>query len=57
MLGAVARTYARPIEIVMRATFYFDFHVSDAYVFGQSTSVKISTSPPLLDDRVHVRAL
>jgi len=37
VLGAVASTYARPTEIVMRAKlFYFDFHVSDAYVFGQS---------------------
>ena len=26
--GAVPRTYARPIEIVMGANFLFDFHVS-----------------------------
>jgi hypothetical protein len=27
--------YARPIEIVIRPKFYFDFHVSYAYVFAQ----------------------
>jgi hypothetical protein len=27
--------YARPIEIVIRPKFLFNFHVSDAYVFAQ----------------------
>ena len=35
MLGAVAWTCTRPIEIVIRPKFLFDFHVSDAYVFAQ----------------------
>jgi hypothetical protein len=39
VLGAAANRYARPIKIVMRPTFYFDFHVSDAYVFEQLTHV------------------
>jgi hypothetical protein len=33
VLGTVAGTYARPIEIVIRRNFYFDFHVSDIYAF------------------------
>jgi hypothetical protein len=33
VLGTVAGIYARPIEIVIRRNFYFDFHVSDIYAF------------------------
>jgi len=31
---ALYRMYARPIEIVIRPKSYFDFHVSDTYVFA-----------------------
>ena len=35
MLGAVTWTCTRPIEIVIRPKFLFDFRVSDAYVSAQ----------------------
>jgi hypothetical protein len=33
--------YARPIEIVIRPKSYFDFHVSDTYVFAIKTDENI----------------
>src|SRR6476661_6261652 len=38
---ALYRMYARPIEIVIRPKSYFDFHVSDTYVFAIKTDENI----------------